>query len=79
MSELVEVWVDFNDVSDESTTETLCEYVEGVVREGDPVLAYDGDGNSADARVQSISGALVTLRLDMSTFSSSRRVMHALV
>lgn len=64
------IWVDFNDVADDGTTDTLWRFGEPVDA-GDLVLADDDEGNVCEGRVVSIEAGLAHVQLDMATFRAA--------
>jgi len=66
---MTRVWIDFNDATDDDGVfATLVKYADAEVWVGSPVTVFDHDGNEADAVVERVSGELLALRVDLSTF-----------
>lgn len=66
--EMTRIWVDFNGEDEQGLYPTLQQYADDPVGVGQRVVAYDHDGNRADGAVAAVDGAVVLLRIDLSTF-----------
>jgi hypothetical protein len=64
-----DVWVDFNSMTD-GVVHTLVSFASAhvVLTAGRVVVVGDDDGTIAKARVESVEGDVVTLRVDTSSF-----------
>ena len=70
-----DLWVDFNDVDDDSRTSSLLRFAApgSAIEVGEHILIGDDEGNLCEADVVGISGEVVELVLDANTFKRPRR------
>jgi len=74
-----DVWVDFNDISDDGEVCTLPKFAERSLEVGEKVLAGDDEGNRCQATVVRVDRKLIVLSLDMATFAAcaNRKFAHS--
>lgn len=74
-----DVWVDFNDISEDGEVCTLPKFAERPLEVGEKVVAGDDEGNRCRATVVRADTNLLVLSLDLATFApcSGRKYAHA--
>ena len=74
-----DIWVDFNDISEDGQVSTLTKFAARSLEVGEHVVAGDDEGNRCQATVVSADKKLTVLALDMGTFADchDKKLAHA--
>ncbi len=68
-----DVWVEFNDLREDGTVVVHADDFADVAKEpqvGERLVAGDDEGNRCPATVETVSGARITLQLDLDRFQA---------
>ncbi|MDP9405309.1 MAG: hypothetical protein M3O86_01735 [Actinomycetota bacterium] len=68
--------MDFNSLDEDGLYPTLTKFAAASVSAGERVVAFDHDGNEAEAIVASVDGDALRLQVDLGTFNETRGLVN---